>query len=227
VARYWFAVCAGKIGSPVRRFIINRVPPAGGTAAPSVPIYESAACGCALAHSPQTTREVRATFYSRLSQYGPHAAPCTFGRGLARTVPGADPRRCTPGFHRSTPRVGAISPVIYPFPTLGLDPARDSIYDKGLARTVPGADPRRCTPGFHRSTPRVGAISPVIYPFPTLGLDPARDSIYDKGLARTVPGAVPRRCTPGFHRSPPRVGAISPVIYPFHSGARSLEGLDL
>jgi hypothetical protein len=60
--------------------LINRVPPAGGTAAPSVPIYVSAAYGCALAHSPQTTREVRATFFSLLSQYGPHAAPCTFGR---------------------------------------------------------------------------------------------------------------------------------------------------
>jgi hypothetical protein len=42
-------------------------------------IYASAAYGCALAHSPQTTREVLATFYSRLSQYGPHAASCTFG----------------------------------------------------------------------------------------------------------------------------------------------------
>ena len=44
-----------------------------GTAAPSVPTYESAAYGCALAHSTQTTREVRATFYSRLSQHGSHA----------------------------------------------------------------------------------------------------------------------------------------------------------
>ncbi len=48
---------------------IIRVPPAGGTAAPlSVPTYASATYGCALAHSPQTTLEVRATFYSRLSQ---------------------------------------------------------------------------------------------------------------------------------------------------------------
>jgi hypothetical protein len=86
LAIYWFAVRAGKIGSPVRRFIINRVPPAGGTAAPSVPIYASAAYGCALAHLPQTTREVRATFYSRLSQYGPHAAPCTFGREPVKLV---------------------------------------------------------------------------------------------------------------------------------------------
>jgi hypothetical protein len=92
LARYWFAVCAGKIGSPVRRFITNRVPPAGGTAAPSVPIYASAAYGCALAHSPQTTRGVRATFYSRLSQYGPHAAPCTCGReGPCPHGPGGGP----------------------------------------------------------------------------------------------------------------------------------------
>jgi hypothetical protein len=48
---------------------------AGGTAAPSVPTSASAAFGCALAHSPQTTREFRATFYSRLSQTGPPA--CT------------------------------------------------------------------------------------------------------------------------------------------------------
>jgi hypothetical protein len=26
LARYWFAVCAGKIGSPVMRLIINRIP---------------------------------------------------------------------------------------------------------------------------------------------------------------------------------------------------------
>ena len=103
--------------------------------APSVPIYASVAYGCALAHSPQTTREVRATFYSRLSQYGPHAAPCTFGReGPCRTVPGAVPRRCTPGFHRSPPWVGAISPAIYPCPTLGFDPAGGSIYDKSHDR---------------------------------------------------------------------------------------------
>jgi hypothetical protein len=86
---------------PVMRFIINRVPRAGGTDAPSVPIYASAVYGCALAHSPQTTREVRATFYSRVSQYGPHAAPCTCVGPFARTVPGAVPRRCMPGFHRS------------------------------------------------------------------------------------------------------------------------------
>jgi hypothetical protein len=30
LARYWSAVRAGKIGSPVMRFIINPVPPAGG-----------------------------------------------------------------------------------------------------------------------------------------------------------------------------------------------------
>ncbi len=30
LARYWFAVRAGKMGSPVWRFIINRVPPARG-----------------------------------------------------------------------------------------------------------------------------------------------------------------------------------------------------
>ena len=58
----------------------------------SVPTYASAAYGCALAHSPQTTREVRATFYSRLSQYGPHAASCTFGReGPSPDSPGGGP----------------------------------------------------------------------------------------------------------------------------------------
>jgi hypothetical protein len=104
MVRYWFAVRAGKIGSPVMRFIINRVPPAGGTAAPSVPIYASAAYGCALAHSPQTTREVRATFYSRLSQYGPHAAPCTFGReGACPHGPGGGP----PALHARFPSVPA------------------------------------------------------------------------------------------------------------------------
>ena len=55
VARgYWFAVRDGKNSSPVKKFIINRVPPAGGTAAPlSVPTYASATYGCALAHSQQ------------------------------------------------------------------------------------------------------------------------------------------------------------------------------
>jgi hypothetical protein len=53
---------------------------------------------------------------------------------FARTVPGVVPRRCTPGFHRSPPRVGAISPAIYPCPTLGFDPAGDSIYDKSHDR---------------------------------------------------------------------------------------------
>jgi hypothetical protein len=54
LARYWFAVRDGKNSSPVKKFIINRVPPAGGTAAPlSVPTYASATYGCALAHSPQ------------------------------------------------------------------------------------------------------------------------------------------------------------------------------
>jgi hypothetical protein len=114
-ARFWFAVCAGKIGSPVMRFIINRVPRTGGTAAPLVPIYASAAYGsaplvpiyasaaygCALAHSPQTTREVRATFYSRLSQYGPHAAPGTFGReGPCPHGPGGGPPALNARFHR-------------------------------------------------------------------------------------------------------------------------------
>jgi hypothetical protein len=49
-------------------------------------------------------------------------------RGLARTVPGTVPRRCTLGFHRSPPRVGAISPAIYPCPTLGFDPAGEARY---------------------------------------------------------------------------------------------------
>jgi hypothetical protein len=74
----------------------------GGTSAPSVPIYASAAYGCALAHSPQTTREVRATFYSRLSQYGPHAAPCTFCReGPCPNGPGGGP----PALHARFPSV--------------------------------------------------------------------------------------------------------------------------
>jgi hypothetical protein len=62
-----------KIGSPVRRFIINRVPPAGGTAAPWVPTYASVAYGCALAQLAANHGEVRATFYSRLCQHGSHA----------------------------------------------------------------------------------------------------------------------------------------------------------
>jgi hypothetical protein len=90
------------IGSPVMRFILNRIPPAGGTTAPSVPIYASSVYGCALAHSPQTTREVRATFYSRLNQYGPHAAPCTFGReGPCPHGPGGGP----PALHARFPSV--------------------------------------------------------------------------------------------------------------------------
>jgi hypothetical protein len=103
-------------------------------------VTSSAAYGCALAHSPQTTREVRATFYSRLSQYGPHAAPCTFGReGPCPHGPGGGP----PALHARFPsvptvgtplRVGAISPAIYPCPTLGFDPAWDSIYDKSHDR---------------------------------------------------------------------------------------------
>ncbi len=52
--------------------------------------------------------------------------------GLAARSRGS-PRRCTPGFYRS-PLVGAISPAIYPFPTLVLDPARDWIYDKSPDR---------------------------------------------------------------------------------------------
>ena len=43
----------------------------------------------------------------------------------ARTVPGVVPRRCTLGLHRSPPRVGTISPAIYPCPTLGSDLAGD------------------------------------------------------------------------------------------------------
>jgi hypothetical protein len=106
----WSADRAGKIGSPVMRFIINRVPPAGGTSAPSVPIYASAAYGCALAHSPQTTREVRATFYSRFSQYGPHAAPCTFGReGPCPHGPGGGP----PTLHARFPSVSTAGDSIY------------------------------------------------------------------------------------------------------------------
>jgi hypothetical protein len=72
-----------------------------------VPIYASAAYGCALAHSPQTTLEVWATFYSRLNQTGPTALHAQF------------PSR---------------SPVDYSIPTLGFDPARTSIYDKSHDR---------------------------------------------------------------------------------------------
>jgi hypothetical protein len=72
-----------------------------------VPTYASAAYGCALAHSPQTSQEVRATFYSRLSQTGP------------------------PVLHARFP---SRSPVDYSFPTLGFDPAGDSIYDKSPDR---------------------------------------------------------------------------------------------
>jgi hypothetical protein len=91
LARFWSAVRAGKIGSPVMRFIINRVPPAGGTAAPSVPICASAAYGCSL-----TRRKPR-------GRSGLHSTPCLAStvltrrlapsvvRGLARTVPGGPP----------------------------------------------------------------------------------------------------------------------------------------
>jgi hypothetical protein len=51
-------------------------------------------------------------------------------KGLARTVPGAVPRRCTPEFHRFPSR----SPAIYPCPTLGFAPAGDSIYDESPDR---------------------------------------------------------------------------------------------
>ena len=72
-----FLIFTGAKREPISHIslIINRVSPAGGTAAPPVPTYTSAAYGCALAHSPQTTRGVRAKFYSRLSQHGSHAAP--------------------------------------------------------------------------------------------------------------------------------------------------------
>ena len=59
-----------------------------------MPTYASAAYGCALAHSSQTTREVRATFYSRLNQYGPHAAPCK------ESVTCVGPRGWSPGVAR-------------------------------------------------------------------------------------------------------------------------------
>jgi hypothetical protein len=96
-----------------------------------VPTYASAAYGCALAHSPQTTREVRATFYSRLSQYSPHAAPCTCVGHFCPHSPGGGP----PALHArfpSVPTSGVRSPVIHQFPPLGFDPRRDSIYDKSL-----------------------------------------------------------------------------------------------
>ncbi len=90
----------------------------GGTAAPSsVPTYASAAYGGALAHSPQTTREVRATFYSRLSQYGPQ------GPGGAPGV--ARPVSIGPHFWGSI----TCDPSI---PHSGVRSAGDSIYDKSL-----------------------------------------------------------------------------------------------
>ncbi len=79
-----------------QRFIINRVPPAVGR----LHLRRPTAHGCALAHSPQTTREVRATFYSRLSQYGPHAAPCTCV-GPCPHGPGGGP----PALHARFPSV--------------------------------------------------------------------------------------------------------------------------
>jgi hypothetical protein len=85
----------------------------------------------ALAHSPQTTREVRATLYSRLSQYSPHAAPCTCVGHFCPHGPGGGP----PALHArfpSVPTSGVRSPVIHQFPPLGFDPRRDSIYDKSL-----------------------------------------------------------------------------------------------
>jgi hypothetical protein len=112
----------------------GRLHRAGGTAAPSlVPTYASVAYGCALAHSPQTTREVRATFYSRLSQYSPHAASCTCVGHFCPHGPGGGP----PALHArfpSVPTSGVRSPVIHQFPHLGFgfDPRRDSIYDKSL-----------------------------------------------------------------------------------------------
>jgi hypothetical protein len=82
--------------------LTRRLPPSGGTVAPSVLIYVSAAYGCALAHSPQTTREVRATFYSLIGQYGPHAVSCTFCReGPCPHGPGGGP----PALHARFPSV--------------------------------------------------------------------------------------------------------------------------
>ena len=88
-----------------------------------MPTYASAAYECALAHSPQTTREVRATFYSRLSQYCPHG-------------PGGVP----PALHARFPLVptsGVRSLVIHQFPTLGFDPQGDSIHDKSEKMATP------------------------------------------------------------------------------------------
>jgi hypothetical protein len=151
------------------RFIINRVPPTGGTAAPSVPIYASAAYGCALAHSPQTTREVRATFYSGLAStvLTRRLAPLVV-RGLARTVPGTVPRRCTLGFHRSPPRVGAISPAIYPCPTLGFDPGGTRFVINRMtgepilppAWFAASERERTHKPQTHRSAPKVQPFHP-------------------------------------------------------------------
>jgi hypothetical protein len=112
-------------------------PPSGGIAAPArclctagwVPTYASAAYGCALAHSPQTTREVRATFYSRLSQHGYHAAPLHLRGALPARSRGRPP---------GVARPFSIGPhfwgSIYPCPTLGFDLTGDSSYDKSPDR---------------------------------------------------------------------------------------------
>jgi hypothetical protein len=79
-----------------------------------VPTYASATYGCALAHSPQTTREVWSTFYSRLSQYGPHG----------------------PWQHARFARSRATRPVSITgdpsIPHSGVRSTGDSIYDKSL-----------------------------------------------------------------------------------------------
>jgi len=94
-----------------------------------VPTYASAAYGCALALSQQTTGEVRATFYSRLSQYGPHAAPCTcvgpfpHGPGVCPSAfPARFPSVPTSGFDHGGPSI----------PHSGARSAGDSVYDKSL-----------------------------------------------------------------------------------------------
>jgi hypothetical protein len=119
LARYWFAVCVCKIGSPVRRFIINRVPPAGGTAdlrCQSMRLRLMSARSLTR-RKPRGRSGLHSTPGLATTVLTRRLAPSVV-RGLARTVPGAVPRRCTPGFHRSPPQVRAISPVIYPFPTL-------------------------------------------------------------------------------------------------------------
>jgi hypothetical protein len=130
---------------------IIRVPPAGGTAAPlSVPTYASATYGCALAHSPQTTLEVRASFYSRLSQ------PVT---AIARPV------SIGPHFWGSITCDRSI-------PHSGVRSAGDSIYDKSLTGEpiLPSRTVNQYLNQFYRSEPRTNIWPDIGSRFATVKL---------------------------------------------------------